>query len=121
MSKNTSTASDNNGEFEDWIEIYNSADYPINLNGYFLTDDEEVVEDQFAMFPNPESDRVTLKWFAGESSIDAYDAYGRVIENIKSTPGFPIAAFNVCGWEAGVYTVSFNSIDGKTTKKLVVE
>ena len=87
----------------------------------YTVDAEEVEEDQFAMFPNPASDRVTLKWFVGESLIDIYDASGRMIENIKSTPGFPIATFDVSGWEAGVYTVCFTSIEGKTTKKLVVE
>ena len=29
---------DNYGEYEDWIEIYNSSAVPIDLNGYFLTD-----------------------------------------------------------------------------------
>ena len=32
---------DEDEESEDWIEIYNTADYPINLNGYYLTDDED--------------------------------------------------------------------------------
>ena len=29
---------DNYGEYEDWIEIYNSSATAIDLNGYFLTD-----------------------------------------------------------------------------------
>ena len=87
----------------------------------YTVEAEEIEGDQFAMFPNPASDRVTLKWFAGDSSIDVYDASGRVIESIQSTPGYPIAAFDISGWEAGVYTVTFSSSEGKTTKKLVVE
>ena len=87
----------------------------------YTVDAEEVEEDQFAMFPNPASDRVTLKWFAGESSIDVYDAYGRVVERIQPTPGFPVVAFDVSGWEAGVYTVSLTKTEGNKTKKLVVE
>lgn len=39
--KNFNSILDGDEESEDWIEIYNTADYPINLNGYFLTDDEE--------------------------------------------------------------------------------
>ena len=39
--KNFNFILDEDEESEDWIEIYNSADYPINLNGYFLTDDEK--------------------------------------------------------------------------------
>ena len=87
----------------------------------YTVDTEEVEADQFALFPNPASDRVTLKWFEGESLIDVYDASGRVIKNIQSMPGFPITAFDVSEWEAGVYTVSFTSSEGNKTKKLVVE
>ena len=34
--KNFNFILDEDEESEDWIEIYNSADYPINLNGYFI-------------------------------------------------------------------------------------
>ena len=44
--KNFNLILDEDEESEDWIEIYNSADYPINLNGYFLTDDEEDLLDK---------------------------------------------------------------------------
>jgi|GEM_PF-1485085 len=36
---NSSTISDNFNEFDDWIEIYNGSSSPINLDGYYLTDD----------------------------------------------------------------------------------
>ncbi len=31
---------DKNGKFSDWIEIYNTNDFPVSLGGLFLTDDE---------------------------------------------------------------------------------
>ena len=40
MSSNTITLKDNNGNYPDWIEIYNDSDNPINLNGYGLSDDD---------------------------------------------------------------------------------
>ena len=40
MSSNSNTVQDNNGNYSDWIEIYNNSDSPINLNGYGLTDDD---------------------------------------------------------------------------------
>lgn len=40
MASNTTTASDENGEFDDWIELYNNTDTDISLFGYYLTDDE---------------------------------------------------------------------------------
>jgi len=38
MAVNTKTISDQNGEFDDWIELYNNTDSTINLLGYYLTD-----------------------------------------------------------------------------------
>ena len=36
---NKSTIKDENGEYDDWIELYNAHNYPINLNGIYITDD----------------------------------------------------------------------------------
>lgn len=40
MADNDSTLADGNGEFSDWIEIYNAGDEAIDLAGWSLTDDE---------------------------------------------------------------------------------
>lgn len=39
MASNTKTATDNNGQFEDWIELYNKAATAVNVGGYYLSDD----------------------------------------------------------------------------------
>jgi len=38
MADNNSTITDNSGQFEDWVEIYNSNDVPVNMGGLYLTD-----------------------------------------------------------------------------------
>ncbi len=38
MASNESTASDQDGEFEDWIELYNNSSSSIDLSGWFLSD-----------------------------------------------------------------------------------
>ena|SRR5690554_3517892 len=38
MPANKTTAADPFGEFDDWVEIYNSTDEAINMEGYFLSD-----------------------------------------------------------------------------------
>lgn len=38
MPANNSTATDPNGDYDDWVEIYNGSDEPINMEGYFLSD-----------------------------------------------------------------------------------
>jgi hypothetical protein len=41
MALNTSTLTDEDGDFSDWIEIYNPTDTGIDLMGWSLTDDQE--------------------------------------------------------------------------------
>ncbi|MBK7966492.1 MAG: lamin tail domain-containing protein [Bacteroidetes bacterium] len=38
MASNASAVADNFGEFDDWIELYNKSNSPIDISGYFLTD-----------------------------------------------------------------------------------
>lgn len=42
MVQNTNSVTDNFGEYDDWIEIYNSSNSPIDLSGYFITDDNDL-------------------------------------------------------------------------------
>jgi hypothetical protein len=43
MSHNSSTATDDYGEFDDWIELYNLSASPVNLSGYYLSDSKKDV------------------------------------------------------------------------------
>ncbi|MEZ5147595.1 MAG: hypothetical protein R2759_11085 [Bacteroidales bacterium] len=40
MSSNDTTLADEDGDFSDWIELYNSTVNPVNLEGYHPSDDE---------------------------------------------------------------------------------
>ena len=40
MASNSYTVKDEDGDYSDYIEIYNGYNYPVNLDGYFLSDDE---------------------------------------------------------------------------------
>jgi hypothetical protein len=39
MASNTKTLADPQGDFDDWIELYNAGDTPVDLTGMYLTDD----------------------------------------------------------------------------------
>ena len=39
MASNGQTLADEDGDYPDWIELYNSGDTAVNLNGWYLTDD----------------------------------------------------------------------------------
>lgn len=40
MASNSSTAIDEEGEYGDWIELYNNSDQAVNLTGWYLTDED---------------------------------------------------------------------------------
>ncbi len=42
MASNTKTLADPQGDFDDWIELYNAGDTPVDLTGMYLTDDPAV-------------------------------------------------------------------------------
>lgn len=50
MSSNSSVLQDYEGEYPDWIEIFNPSNESINLSGYYLSDDEE--DTQKWVFPD---------------------------------------------------------------------
>ena len=56
MCKNITSILDDDDDESDWIELYNSGDTPLNLKGYFLSDDPE----------NP------YKWQFGEYILPAH-------------------------------------------------
>ncbi len=41
MPVNTNTVADQNGEFDDWIELYNRSSEPVDLSGFYLTDNKD--------------------------------------------------------------------------------
>lgn len=44
MADNNDILADNYGEFDDWIEIYNAGELPVNTQGMLLTDDSDLAE-----------------------------------------------------------------------------
>jgi|LSQX01.1.fsa_nt_gb hypothetical protein len=67
MSSNTSTIADDDGEFNDWIEIYNSGSATVNLNGYGLSDNHS--KPFKWIFPNISIDpgQHLLVWASGKN------------------------------------------------------
>jgi hypothetical protein len=67
MSSNGSVLADEDGNFEDWIEILNRGDEPINLTGFGLSDDED--EPYKWTFPDTtiQSGEFMLIWASGKN------------------------------------------------------
>jgi hypothetical protein len=58
MASNQTYVTDENDEYEDWIELYNNSNSPVNIGGWFLTDNPDNLD----------------KWaFPSNTSIAAHD------------------------------------------------
>ncbi len=83
MASNDATLADGNGVFSDWIEIRNNGDEPVDLDGWFLTDDAG----DHTKWTFPDDAQVNLA--PGESLVvfasgdDLPDAAGNLHTNFK--------------------------------------
>ena len=50
MASNTKTVKDPQGEYDDWIELFNAGDYAINVGGMYLTDEPNNDGDDILLF-----------------------------------------------------------------------
>jgi len=57
LANNDTTVVDQNGESDDWIELYNNSDSTVNLRSFFLTDDRDLL----------------TQWIFPDTTIDGHD------------------------------------------------
>ena len=74
MAKNSFTHADQNGEFDDWIELFNNTNYKISTAGMYLSDDASNPT-KWAM-PNVviEPGKYTIIWADGDITQSGYHA-----------------------------------------------
>ena len=75
LASNTTTQADANGEFDDWIELYNKGNTAVDISGYHLTDD--ALDFSVFSFPvgtmlNPNS--YLIVWADGDSAQAGFHA-----------------------------------------------
>lgn len=102
MASNSSTIQDNAGEYDDWIEIYNSGDSSFSLKDHFLTDNFS--DKTKWKFPDVQigSKSFFLIWCDGDT------AQGNTHTNFKlSASGEELAIFNMSG--AVIDSISFTT------------
>ena len=61
MADNQNTIADPQGDFDDWIEIYNSSTSSVDIGGLYLTDDLEIPLKYRIPFGNPDSTTIPPK------------------------------------------------------------
>ena len=68
MADNGTVIADQDGEFDDWIELYNKSDNAIPLDGYYLSDDgKDLTKWAFPDIAIPASDYLII-WTDGDET-----------------------------------------------------
>lgn len=125
--RNYSCIADENGEFPDWIELYNTGEEPVHLLGYALTDDDE--EPAKWVFPNvilepgeyrtvfcSDKDRKPVSGFINVINTGVYNPHTGWNTHYFTTPfywdGISNILINTCSYYNAGYTV--NSVFNQT-------
>mgnify|MGYP005666368053 CR=1 FL=1 len=100
MASNDATAADQDGDYDDWIELYNNGSSTIDLEGYFLSDDaddlmqwtfpagtEIAANDYLIIWADEDDDQsglhASFKLSASGESIFLLDASGTVLDEVS--------------------------------------
>jgi len=84
MAANDSTIADGNGQYSDWIELYNNSGAAVDLTGWFLTDDP----DDLTRWPFPagvtlDAGEYLLLFASGQTAYPYLDSHGYYHTNFK--------------------------------------
>jgi len=87
MASNDSTIQDPQGEYEDWVEIYNAGSETLDLAGFFLTD--ELNSRTKWQFPSGSPELTTIQpqgfllvWLDGDTTDDGLHAGFRLAADV---------------------------------------
>ncbi|MBT4484777.1 MAG: lamin tail domain-containing protein, partial [Candidatus Latescibacteria bacterium] len=129
MSSNASTIKDEDGDYSDWIEIYNPGDLPIDLAGYGLSDR---ADDPFKwIFPELilDAEKHLLVFASGKDRTDTPNHWETVITQdeewkyfvgINEPPeDWRFLKFDDSGWDSGSSGFGFGDNDDETIVRQV--
>ncbi len=84
MAANDSTIADGNGEYSDWIELYNNSGAAVDLTGWFLTDDpDDLIRWPFPAGVTLDAGEYLLLFASGQTAYPYLDSQGYYHTNFK--------------------------------------
>ena len=123
-SNNKSTLQDNEGDYPDWIELFNESTDTVNLNGYTISDDREELDKYiipdiniapfsylilFASGKNYVSDVTYWETLVGNGQIAKY-----ILPNSQTDNNWIEKDFNDQNWLNGQYGIGYGDEDDET-------
>ncbi len=124
MSSNSSTIADEDGEYSDWIELYNAGAAAIDLTGYGLTDDPDdafrwtfpevsiSAQGHLLLFASGKNRKEILHW---ETVIAAGDEWTYRAGSSEPPSNWYRNGFDDSGWSRGPSGFGYGDNDDATT------
>ncbi|MBP6334649.1 MAG: CotH kinase family protein [Bacteroidia bacterium] len=122
---NVSNKLNENGEYDDWIEIYNAGNAPVNMGGYGLSDEIgdpfkfifpyfELGPQQKVLVFASDQDRTDISnhW---ETAVNAQTSWKYAEGTSQPDTNWRNLSFNDAGWSSGSGGIGFGDGDDNTT------
>lgn len=130
MSSNSQTVSDEDGDFPDWIELYNKGSEKINLSNYGLSDTsslpfrwvfpEVIIEpNEYLLIFASGKDRRTTNFFR-ETIIDKGDEWQYFVGTQQPPANWEQPDFDDTEWQTGISGFGYGDYDDATTVQTVM-
>lgn len=122
--KNSTIIKDEDGDFEDWIEIYNSSAFPVNLSGYYLSDDFTNLsqwqfppftlqpQKYFVVFASGKNRSLVVDHW--ETPVSASGQWRYLAPAIQPPANWNSAGFNDISWNLGAGGIGYGDGDDST-------
>lgn len=124
MSLNASVVSDEDGDYPDWIELFNTEASPVDLGGYWLTDDEaDTFKWRFPDLTIPPTGHVLIfasgkdregQVFYWENLVDWGDTWKYRLGDSEPPPHWTTLDFDDSGWLTGRSGFGYGDGDDST-------
>ena len=121
MTSNGATLRDEDGASSDWIELYNSGDAPIDIDGYGLSDNADplawtfppvsIAPSGYVLVFASGKDRSAPQW---ETVIDRGDTWSYLIPDSEPDAAWREPGFDTTGWSAGASGIGYGDGDDAT-------
>jgi parallel beta-helix repeat protein len=129
MASNSSSIMDEDGEFPDWIEIYNPGDTSIDLTGFGLSDSPDnpykwifpnylILPKQHLLVFASGKDKIT-KPSHWETVIDRGDEWRYIVGTSEPPDSWHSVGFDDSGWESGPTSIGSKSNDATIIPKSI--
>ncbi|MGY8989197.1 MAG: T9SS type A sorting domain-containing protein, partial [Flavobacteriales bacterium] len=110
MAANLTENTDQNGEYDDWVELYNAGSTSINLEGFYQEESQDLNNQTFSsdnniphasnirVYPNPSNSKIYI--LGTNQKVEVYNMIGELVYGPSNS-----TTIDISDWKSGIYFV----------------